>query len=274
MNSFRDALLKINASRKARMPRGPVYFSSAVLSSVVAARAIVSAAMLSALVILNAPIRAQQTPPPAKPARVRAKLDGFDIAPTSGKAPNQIGGASRDLGVLTLYAPKLGKSYSLNPTFYWSGDDKSEYIFKLAALSSQESALYVKKVTGGKFTYPADAPALKPSETYVWSVQPENDLMGGLASASVLIVGGSSRSAIDAALTNAKVTPGEPSPAAAKVYVQNRLWFDAIAEYTNLIELHPDMPQYLHDRAEIYDQLQETRPLADADDAASVAKAH
>lgn len=205
-------------------------------------------------------------PPPPKSTRVRAKLDGFDIAPTSGKAPNQIGGASRDLGALTLYAPKLAKSYTLTPTFDWSAeDDKAEFTFKLMALSAQESEIYVQKVKGGKFTYPADAPALKPSETYVWSVQPENDLMGSIATASVLIVGGTARAAVESALAGAKTTPGEPSAAAAKVYVDNRLWFDAIAEYTALIERHPDMPQYRETRAQLYDQLQETRPLADAD---------
>jgi len=207
-----------------------------------------------------------QAPAPAqKVVRVRAKLDGFNIAPTSGKAPNQIGGASRDLGGLTLYAPKTGKAYTLTPTFFWSGDDKSEYTFKLSALSTQESVLYVKKVMGGKFTYPADAPALKPSETYVWSVQPENDLMGGLAQASVLIVGGPNRNAVESALAGAKVTPGEPSAAAAKIYVDNRLWFDAIAEYTALIEKHPEMTQYYKERAMVYDQLPETQELADED---------
>ena len=211
---------------------------------------------------------AQQSAPtaPQKVVRVRAKLDGFNIAPTSGKAPNQIGGASRDLGALTLYAPKLGKAYTLTPTFNWSAaDDRTEYTFKLSALSTQESVLYVKKVLGGKFTYPADAPALKPSETYVWSVQPENDLMGGLAQASVLIVGGANRSAVESALASAKLTPGEPSAAAAKIYVDNRLWFDAIAEYSALIEKHPEMTQYYKDRAAIYDQLAETQPLADDD---------
>jgi hypothetical protein len=208
-------------------------------------------------------------PPPPKSTRVRAKLDGFDIAPTSGKAPNQIGGASRDLGMLTLYAPKLAKAYTLTPTFFWSADDdKAEFTFKLAALSAQESPIYVKKVTGGKFTYPSDAPALKPSETYIWSVQPENDLMGGAASASVLIVGGSNRDAVDSALAG-KGIAGEPSAAAAKVYVDNRLWFDAIAEYTALIEKHPEMAQYHEARAQLYDQLKATQPLADADVAAA-----
>lgn len=205
-------------------------------------------------------------PTPPKVVRVRAKLDGFDIAPTSGKAPNQIGGASRDLGVLTLYAPKLGKAYTLTPTFYWSaGDDKAEFTFKLSAMSTQQSALYVKKVTGGKFTYPADAPALKPSETYIWSVQPENDMMGSIATASVLIVGGPNRTSVDTALAAIKIPAGESSPEAAKVYLDNRLWFDAVTEYSNLIEKHPDVKQYYRDRAMVYDQLMETQELADAD---------
>jgi Domain of Unknown Function (DUF928) len=229
----------------------------------------ITAGALCCVLLHGVTAQSQSAPPPAKSTRVRAKLDGFDIAPTSGKAPNQIGGASRDLGALTLYAPKLAKAYTLTPTFFWSAeDDRAEFTFKLAAMSAQESPIYVKKVTGGKFTYPADAPALKPSETYVWSVQPENDLMGGMASASVLIVGGSNRETVDSALAGAK-SAGEPSAAAAKVYVDNRLWFDAIAEYTALIEKHPDMAQYHQARAQLYDQLPATQPLADADASAA-----
>lgn len=237
----------------------------------IAGRAVLSLAVLG-LTASGGKSFGQQTPPPAqKVVRVRAKLDGFNIAPTSGKAPNQIGGASRDLGALTLYAPKLGKAYTLTPTFNWSAaDDKTEYTFKLSALSTQESVLYVKKVLGGKFTYPADAPALKPSETYVWSVQPENDLMGGLAQASLLVVGGVNRSAVESALASAKVSPGEPSAAAAKIYVDNRLWFDAIAEYTALIDKHPETAQFYKDRAAVYDQLAETQELADEDAAKAV----
>ena len=233
-------------------------------------RSIVAGAMCCVLLYGVTGQSQSAPPPPVKSTRVRAKLDGFDIAPTSGKAPNQIGGASRDLGALTLYAPKLAKAYTLTPTFFWSAeDDKAEFTFKLAALSTQESPIYVKKVMGGKFTYPSDAPALKPSETYIWSVQPENDLMGGMASASFLIVGGSNREAVASALSSARVPAEQPSLDAAKIFVDNRLWFDALAEYTALIEKHPEMSQYREARAQLYDQLPETRPLADADVAAA-----
>lgn len=194
-----------------------------------------------------------------KPARVRTKLEGFDIEPKSGKAPNQIGGASRGIGGFTLYAPKLGKAYSLTPTFYWSADDATvEFTFRLSVLSAGQGDLFETKVTGGQFTYPADAPALMPGSTYVWQVTPMNDMLGGPASASVLIVGGSERTAVEAALH------GKPE-ADAKVFTDKRLWYDALAAYTNLIHAEPGRGEFYKDRADLYDQLPQTQALADAD---------
>ena len=214
---------------------------------------------------------AGQAPMPgAKPARVRVKLEGFDIAPSSGKAPNQIGGASRGLGGITLYAPRMGKSYSLTPTFYWSSDDPTlEYTFKISAMSAEQSPLFTTKVTGGRFTYPASAPALEPGATYVWSVQPMIDMLGGPASASIIIVGGSERSSLAAQLEAAKDPAEKPSPAEAKIMMDARAWFDAFDAYTTLIARHPK-PEYYKQRAALYDQLPDTQSLADADMAKAI----
>ena len=198
---------------------------------------------------------------PQKPTRVRTKLEGFDIEPKSGKAPNQIGGASRGLG-LALYAPKLGKAYSLTPTFTWNAeDDATEYTFRLSELSAGQGPIFEAKVNGGRFTYPADAPALVPGSTYIWQVTPANDILGGAASASILIVGGAERAAIEAA------SHGKPGMTAAdaKVYVDKRLWYDALAAYTSLINAEPNKAEYYKGRAELYDQLQQTQTLADLD---------
>ena len=203
-----------------------------------------------------------QVNPPQKPMRVRAKLDGFDIEPKSGKAQNQIGGASRGIGGLTLYAPKLGKAYTLTPTFAWSAEDEStEYNFRLSVISAGQGPIFETKVTGGHFTYPTDAPVLTPGSTYVWQVTPANDMLGGTASASILVVGGEDRSAIETALHG---KPGMSS-ADAKVYVEKRLWYDAVATYNNLIKSEPTNSEYLKDRAELYDQLPQTQALADID---------
>ena len=203
-----------------------------------------------------------QAATPQKPVRVRAKLDGFDIEPKSGKAQNQIGGASRGIGGLTLYAPKLGKAYSLTPTFAWSADDDStEYAFRLSMISAGQSPIFETKVAGGHFTYPADAPALTPGSTYVWQVTPTNDMFAGTASASILIIGGTDRSAVEAALH------GKPAMTAAdaKVYFDKRLWYDALATYTSLLKTDPANADYLKARAELYDQLPQTHDLADMD---------
>ena len=200
---------------------------------------------------------------PPKPVRVRAKLEGFDIEPKSGKAPNQIGGASRDIGGhLTLFAPKLGKAYTLTPTFYWNADDPTaEYLFRLSVLSAGQAPVFETKVTGGTFTYPGDAPALEPGATYTWQVTPTNDMLGGPASANILILGGAERTALETALH------GKPGMTAAdaKVYADKRLWYDAVAAYTNLIGSEPGHADYYKSRAELYDQLPQTEALADMD---------
>jgi hypothetical protein len=205
-----------------------------------------------------------------RPVRVRAKLDGFDLTPKGASArPNQIGGASRGAFGMDLYAPSMGKAYSLTPSFYWSSDDaQAEFTFKVSQ-PGMGGSLYETKVVGNHFTYPANAPALQPGSTYVWTVAPTLDMMGGPKSASIVIVGGGERDAITAALAKAQAS-GDPAAATAKVYTDMRLWFDAIASYSNLIDRYPNRAEFYQGRADLYDQLPATAKLADID----AAKAH
>lgn len=229
------------------------------------------AVLVAGLACCGVPSALAQGTDTGKPARVRAKLDGFDLTPKAGasapRRPNQIGGASRGLGELTLYAPTMGKAYSLTPSFFWRSDDpQAEYTFRVSQPARGPVPLYETKVVGGHFAYPADAPALKPGETYVWTVQPSVDMLGGPVSASFVIVGGPERDAVTAALAKAGTDPA----AAAKVYVDMRLWFDAQAAYSSLIERYPDRGDFRQERADLYDQVTATHPLADID----AAKAH
>jgi len=221
---------------------------------------------------ITLPYTSGQTSAPAtakpaiqKPTRVRAKLDGFDISPKSGKSPNQISGVSRGLGGVTLLAPTMCKAYTLTPTFFWRPDDKQwEYIFRLTQASASQKPLYETRVMGGHFTYPDSAPALQPGATYKWSVQPT---IGGPASASFLILGGTDRDAVTAALVRAQ-TSADPDAAQAKVFMDMRVWFDALAAYSNLIERYPARAEFYTARADLYDQLPETpetKALGDAD---------
>jgi hypothetical protein len=200
---------------------------------------------------------------------VRAKLDGFDISAKSGKSPNQIGGASRGVcGVITLHAPATGKAYTLTPTFFWAPDDRqSEYVFRLTQVSASQNRLYETKVMGGHYTYPASAPALQPGGTYKWSVKCAIDELMAPASASFLIVGAGDRDDVAAALARAQ-TSADPAAAQAKVFMDMRVWFDALAAYCSLIDRYPAQAEFYRARADLYDQLPETpetKALADAD---------
>lgn len=219
----------------------------------------VPACFLLAGLLLSPYLRAvSQKPAPAPaPTRVRAKLDGFDLSSKSGKSANQIGGASRDLGTPRLYAPGAGKAYSLTPTFNWATADGAQKVtFRLSSLNGV--TLYEVGVTGGHLVYPAEAPALMPGTTYRWTVIPENDMLGGAPEpASIMIVGGDERAAIDMEL---KTTADR-----ASVFVDHRIWYDAIANYTATLDQTPGDEAARKGRASIYDQLSVTQPLADAD---------
>ena len=213
----------------------------------------------------------QTTPQPPRPARV--KLDGFDLSaqPTHGgvtsakhSGANQIGGASRGIGAVTLFAPAKGLAYSLHPTFQWSGTPDTKYKLQIDDLADHTS--FQSTVEGTSFTYPESAAALKPGSTYSWSVQPEVDIMGGTSdSALIVIAGGSERDAIAAALAAITQTGEAGDRARAQVYFDKRVWYDAAQAYSILIAAHPDDAELHRMRGTLYDQVPATQKLADQD---------
>ncbi len=212
----------------------------------------------------------QTTPPPQQPhpARVRVKLDGFNLAPSAKRTgANQIGGASRGIGV-KLFAPDKGLAYSLHPTFQWSGSPDTKYKLEIEDQTGQTTFSVV--VDGTSFTYPEAAAPLKPGSTYSWKVQPEVDIMGGVSdSALIVIAGGPEREQIEAALAAITQTGEAGDRARAKVYFDKRVWYDAAEAYSILIAAHPSDPELHRIRGTLYDQVPATEALADEDFAAA-----
>jgi hypothetical protein len=210
---------------------------------------------------------------PAQPRPARVKLDGFDlssqgahngIAPAKHSGANQIGGASRGIGAVKLFAPDKGLAYSLHPTFQWSGSPDTKYKLHIEDLADHTS--FDVTVDGTSFTYPETAPALKPGNTYSWSVQPEIDMMGGTSdSALIVIAGGAERDAIAAALAAITQTGDLGDRARAQVYFDKRVWYDAAEAYSILIAAHPDDAELHKMRGTLYDQVPATQKLADQD---------
>ena len=219
--------------------------------------------LIFALPALRAAAQASNQPnQPAKPpVRVRAKLDGFDLSAKSGMSPNQVGGASRDIGSPKLFAPLSGKSYTTTPLFQWgAAEPDAKVTFRLSTLDGQ--TLYQTSTTAGQLTYPTDAPALTPGSSYRWTVVPENDLLGGPPTpVTLLIVNGAERDQIANELTSANSN----DRTRVDVFVKHRLWYDAIQGYTQLLDRMPTDKGAHAGRAQVYDQLPVTATLADAD---------
>jgi hypothetical protein len=204
-------------------------------------------------------------PPPQNqnaPRRVKNKLDGFDLAPDKASA-NQIGGASRGEGTKTLlYAPHKARVYTLRPNFAWKGDPASTYRFKIQDTLGTFS--WDREVTGAALVYPADAPPLTPGSTYLWRVEPESPLLGPPPPAAIIVVlGGTDRAQIDAGL--GQIQGADSDTARAKYFFDQRLWYDSVMAYSDLIAKNPSQALLYQMRGTLYDQVADAELLADAD---------
>jgi hypothetical protein len=203
------------------------------------------------------------------PKRVRANLSGFELAPKqqlSTDSSIQIGGGTRG-GVHgpSLYAPHRAKSYSANPTFYW-GQPGAMDEFTWRVYDSSDEVVFEETVHGKSYTYPPSAPALKPGETYSWTVQLAGGLMAEPAEPVEFVVQSlEERKPVQSALAAISGDGLQAQLRRARVFEDARLWYDAVAAYSAAIAKFPDQPEAYERRGEIYDQIPKTHDLAEAD---------
>jgi hypothetical protein len=201
---------------------------------------------------------------------VVADLSGFDLDPKKSKSQNglQLGAGSRGAAAPpALYAPNLGKAYGAHPVFFW-GNSPGAQKFTFRLYDSNDDEVYEQDVAGSvhTFAYPEDAPALKAGATYSWTVQAmATQLVEAPEPVRIMIVSGAERKSIDQALAGAK---GEALPDGMKrveALIDHRLWYDSIAECSQLISRNPGNPDLYKGRAQIYAQLPQTQELARQD---------
>ncbi len=196
--------------------------------------------------------------------RVITDLSGFDLLePDKLKRRTMVAGATRGGRRPVALAPRLGKVYGVDPTFDWSFQGESMSFIFILRDDSQEDIVHAE-VTGTSFTYPADAAALTPGKTYFWTVQvTPSRFSAESAPAGFLVVSGQQRKEIDVKLSQAG---GESlfqlNLARARVLIDHRVWYDAIATYTDLIVQHPDSAKLFEERGTVYAQLAVTEGLA------------
>jgi hypothetical protein len=204
------------------------------------------------------------------PKRVVADLSGFELDSTKSKsqAGLQMGAGSRGASVPpALYAPSLGKAYSLRPTFYW-GTSPGAQKFTVRIYDSDEDEVYEQEVAGNlhSLTYPADAPSLKAGATYSWTVQAmATQLVEPPDPVRITLVAGSERQLIEQALQGSNGNTLTERRKRAQLFVDHRLWYDAISEYSQLIADNRDNLDLYQERAQVYAQLPVTQQLANQD---------
>lgn len=228
--------------------------------------AILLAAAFASLAVIPGSGQAPSNAPPAQnaPRRVKTKVDGFDLAPDKASA-NQIGGASRGEGTKTLlFAPHKARVYTLQPSFAWKGDPTATYKFKIQDTMGTFS--WDREVTGTSLAYPADAPPLTPGGTYLWKVAPDSPLLGPPPPAAIIVVlGGADRAQIDSGLGQIQASGNDADTSRAKFFFDQRLWYDALMAYSDLIGKNPNQASLYQMRGTLYDQVPAAEPLADAD---------
>jgi hypothetical protein len=211
---------------------------------------------------------ANSEPGATHPKRVRANLSGFELAPQQPATDSsvQIGGGTRG-GVPGpfLYAPHRAKTYSANPTFFW-GQPGAMNEFTFRVYDSSDNVVFEETVHGKSYTYPASAPALTPGKTYSWTVQLSGGLMAEPSEPVEFVVQSmEERKPTQGALAEISGHSLEDQLRRAQVFEDARLWYDAVAAYSAVIANSPDRPEAYRRRGEVYDQIPETRDLAEAD---------
>lgn len=232
--------------------------------------------------VLAAAQQAQKPAPPAPSAetqspasadsgkphkRVHIDLSGFDLTPKKGSDSNiEVGGATRgSLLAPVLYAPQHGRSYSTTPTFYW-GQAGAMNKFRLTVYSSSGDVVHETTVEGKGFRYPAAAPPLEPGKTYSWTVQVEGMRMTEAAQpVELMLLPREEREAMERRLSAVSGEALEERIHRAEIFVDARLWYDAIESYTAIIEQYPEERRLYARRGEIYDQIAATYELAEKD---------
>ena len=189
--------------------------------------------------------------------RAYTDLSGFDLAAKNDTHATQIGGGTRGVGgETTFYAPNKGRSFDLHPTVRWTTTAKTQK-FIVTFMDSSGTAIYQKEVNSRTYRYADEAPALKPGSTYLWTVEPSNRFMGmRSAPAEIVVVGEPERLQIRDELTDK-----EDELSQANVFVEHKIWYDAVEKLSRLIEKQPS-PDLYERRAEIYEQVSNTEPLA------------
>lgn len=226
-----------------------------------------SLALVLAAPALPAWAQADRSQSPKKRQRVVSDLSGFELLDEAKlKSKPVVAGATRG-GLFSpkppvALAPYLARVYSAEPVFLWASESPR---FAFVLIDASGAEVHRATVDGTRYAWPARAPKLQPGRTYAWSVTPEG---GDEASAAVevLVADAAVRAKVDKALSAAAGADAYAKAVArARVFTDNRLWYDAVAAWAEAIALDPKRPEAWEGRGNVFAQIPATRSLSDQD---------
>src|SRR5258706_9730362 len=198
--------------------------------------------------------------------RVVIDLSGFDLLEAK-KVEKQavVAGATRGMPAPVALAPRLAGLYGSTPVFAWRYDGKVEK-FEVVVRDDQDNEIFREATKEHVYTYPG-SPNLAAGRTYFWTVEiTEPALLSSLSEpVGFVVVSDAQRDQIARSLQGHSGDGYEAAKARAQLMVDNRLWYDAVAAYSELIEKFPDRPELPEKRADVYAQLPVTQTLAKQD---------
>ena len=233
-----------------------------------------AAAALAAAVLAAAQEPAKPSPKPSpspaqdqprRRARVVSDLAGFELLDAAQLADKPtVAGATRVLGAKApaILAPRLARLHGARPTFAWRHEGRR---FAFTLWDEEGNELHAAEVDGLAYTLPAAAPPLADGRTYLWSVRLADPPSAPAATAGVVVVTPDERKRIDAAIGAADPDPYRAGLARAEAFVKERVWYDALAAYSDLVARFPDRPEAYEGRATLLAQLPALAAEADAD---------
>jgi hypothetical protein len=176
-----------------------------------------------------------------------------------------VAGATRVLGAKppVILAPRLAKVHGASPVFAWQHEG-DRFAFVLWDEAGNE--LHAAEVDGPSYTLPGGAPRLADGQTYLWNVKLAAPAAAPAATAGVLVVTSAERERIDEALAAAKDEDAyREGLARGEAFVAERVWYDAVAVYSDLIARFPGRPEAWERRATLFAQIPALASQADSD---------
>jgi hypothetical protein len=219
----------------------------------------------------------QQPPPPAKPApatapkastrraRVVTKLEGFELAKTADiDKQTTVAAASRGSRTPLPIGPRLARVHSPEPVLTWDFEGAADTAFTVRLYNEDEEPVAETTVTGRSYRYGSIGPSLRPGQTYHWTVEVAGMPQSRSEMAGLSMVDADERAAIAARLAAVPADGKTGALARARMFVEARLWYDALAAYDAAIAASPDSADAHEGRGELLAQLPAFQTLADA----------